>query len=92
MLSTKEAAERIEAGESSVRLWCTQGKFEGAQRVGRDWIIPEAALKGFVNPGRGRPAKLAEVLPTKKEGAAAVANGSTSAKSATKPTKKGTRK
>ena len=67
MLSTKEAAEMIGAGESSVRLWCTQGKLAGAQRVGRDWIILATALEGFVNPGRGRPAKSVETQLAKKK-------------------------
>jgi len=55
VLTTKEAAKRLEAGESSIRLWCSQGRFEGAIRVGRDWIIPESSLEGFVKRERGRP-------------------------------------
>jgi excisionase family DNA binding protein len=47
MLSTKETAEQLNAGESSIRLWCDQGRFPNAQKVGRDWIIPESDLQGF---------------------------------------------
>jgi predicted site-specific integrase-resolvase len=47
MLSTKDTAERLGAGESSVRLWCEQGRFPNAQKVGWSWIIPESDLKGF---------------------------------------------
>jgi hypothetical protein len=47
MLSTKERAERVEAGEPSIPLWCDQGRFPNAQKVGRDWIVPEPDLSGF---------------------------------------------
>jgi len=61
MLTVKEAAERIGAGESSVRLWAKQGKFDGARQeetpFGSYWLIPDSALEGFDNPGRGRPRK-----------------------------------
>jgi hypothetical protein len=61
MLTAKETAARIGAGESSVRLWASQGRFPGARQeetpFGSYWLIPETALEGFTNPGRGRPRK-----------------------------------
>lgn len=62
MLTVKQVAERLGAGASSVRLWVKDGKFPGAQLIEPPaglpyWMIPETALEGFVNPGRGRPAK-----------------------------------
>jgi hypothetical protein len=61
VLTVKEVAQRISAGESSVRLWASQDKFKGARLeetpMGSYWLIPESALIGFENPGRGRPQK-----------------------------------
>ena len=61
MLTAKETAARIGAGESSVRLWASQGRFAGARQeetpFGSYWLIPETSLEGFANPGRGRPRK-----------------------------------
>lgn len=61
MLTVKEVAERLGAGETSVRLWARKGKFQGAQTqetpYGNFWLIPESALENFENPGRGRPQK-----------------------------------
>jgi hypothetical protein len=61
MLSTKETAERLGAGESSVRLWCEQGRFPNAQKVGWAWIVPESDLNGFERqkpgPKSAKPSK-----------------------------------
>lgn len=69
MLTVKETAARIGAGESSVRLWASQGRFEGAKQeetpFGSYWLIPEYALDGFVNPGWGRPRKPLDELKSK---------------------------
>ena len=53
MLSTKETAERLGAGESSIRLWCDQGRFPNAQKVGSVWIIPESDLADFAKQKPG---------------------------------------
>jgi hypothetical protein len=61
MLNVKQVSQRISAGESSVRLWASQGRFPGAQLretpMGSYWEIPESSLIGFENQGRGRPPK-----------------------------------
>lgn len=63
LLSTADVAERLDVDESTVRLWCRQDRFEGAQLVGRDWVIPAAALDAFQKPKMGRPPKLKAASP-----------------------------
>ena len=60
LLSTAEVATRLEVDDSTVRLWCRQGRFPTAQQVGRDWVIPENDLKDFSPPKMGRPPKQPE--------------------------------
>jgi hypothetical protein len=62
-LTTAEAAEKYGAAQSSMRVWCWQGRFPNAERKGRDWLIPEGDLEGFEARGRGRPPKAARVEP-----------------------------
>jgi hypothetical protein len=66
MLTTAQAArilraEGIDVGDSTVRLWATQGYFPNAIKhdspSGGFWMIPETDLKGFEKPQRGRPPK-----------------------------------
>ena len=70
LMTVREVAEQIDAGESSVRLWAKEGRFPGAKleetRVGSYWLIPEAALVGFTNPGRGRPSTAKAVAARKR--------------------------
>jgi hypothetical protein len=58
-LTTADVAARLDSPERTVRLWCKQGRFEGARAVstprGDYWIIPASALKTFQKPERGRP-------------------------------------
>jgi predicted DNA-binding transcriptional regulator AlpA len=53
LLSTKETAERLGAGESSIKLWCKQGRFPNAQKVSNVWIIPESDLENFAKQKPG---------------------------------------
>jgi hypothetical protein len=59
-LTTADVAVRLGRPERTVRLWCKQGRFDGAHAVstprGDYWVIPESALKNFQEPERGRPA------------------------------------
>lgn len=61
MLTAKEVARRLGAGESSIRKWAKEGRFAGAKLeespIGPYWLIPERSLDGFVVPGIGRPPK-----------------------------------
>lgn len=52
LLTVREAAERLGAPPVTIRLWCRQGRLAQAQRVGRDWVIPEEALQTFRRPAR----------------------------------------
>ena len=61
MLTTSKVAERLGVGQSTVNLWCRQGRFPKAVLVetpqGGYWQIPESDLRGFKKPAMGRPRK-----------------------------------
>jgi excisionase family DNA binding protein len=61
MLTVREAAEKLGAAESSVRLWVRTGRFPGAKLeetpVGSYWLIPDTDLEGFSMGKAGRPPK-----------------------------------
>ena len=69
MMTTKEAAERLEVSEASVRVWLNNEeekarRFPNAVKFGRDWQIPEADVNKLpVGRKRGRPPK-----PASKKG------------------------
>lgn len=74
LLTTTEVAERLGAGESSIRIWCAEGRFPNARHYGKMWLIPETDLDGFIKRDVGRPpkpkpeeaaAKKARKMPTK---------------------------
>jgi hypothetical protein len=62
-LTTSQFAARLDppVGQSTVRLWCTQGLIPGAREEntprGKVWLIPASALEGFKRPKRGAPQK-----------------------------------
>lgn len=56
LLTTAEAAQRLEVAESTVRLLLKDGRLKGV-RLGRDWAIPEENLAGVVVHDRGRRRK-----------------------------------
>jgi len=65
MLTTREAAKRLNAAESSIRIWARRGRFPGAYVVqpAADfpgvpyWLIPESALASFEKQKPGPKAK-----------------------------------
>ena len=61
MLTIREAAKRIGAAESSVRLWVRRGRFPGARLetspVGSYLLIPDSDLDNFEMGSPGRPPK-----------------------------------
>lgn len=69
-LTTSEVAERLNVAQPTVKLWCRQGKFPGAQLQetprGPVWLIPEKDLEGFALPTRGRPPKSKSEAQPKK--------------------------
>ena len=56
LLTVAQAAGRLGIGSSMVRTYCQQGRLS-AQRIGRDWLIPAAAVDAFVRRPAHRPAK-----------------------------------
>lgn len=64
-LSTKQAAEALGLSDRRVRVLAGEARFPGAFRVGRDWVIPAAAVESYrpnphgVRLGR-RPRKAAQ--------------------------------
>jgi transposase len=65
MMTTKEAAGRLEVSEASIRVWLNDEeekarRFPNAVKFGRDWQISEAdVVKLPVGRKRGRPSKQA---------------------------------
>ena len=41
MQTINQAAEQLGMRPRSVRLLCKQGKIKGAQKLGRDWVLPK---------------------------------------------------
>jgi excisionase family DNA binding protein len=64
-MTTKEAAERLEVSEASIRVWLNDEdekarRFPNAVKFGRDWQIPETDVNKLpVGRKRGRPPKQA---------------------------------
>lgn len=58
-LTTSQVAERMNVGQSTVNLWCRQGRFPNAQRVetpqGGYWLVPQSDVANFKPPKMGRP-------------------------------------
>ena len=62
LYSTAEAAKTLGISSRRVAVLCTDGRFPGAQKIGKTWVIPESAIKNYV-PGahgvhRSRPKHL----------------------------------
>ena len=53
-MTAKEAAMTWRVHESRVRQWCQDKRVPGARKMGRDWLIPIAALR----PYRAKPGEL----------------------------------
>jgi excisionase family DNA binding protein len=70
-LTTSQAAERLKVGQSTVNLWCRQGRFPHAERVktpqGGYWLIPESDLDGFESPKMGRPPNKVDKNSTRRK-------------------------
>jgi hypothetical protein len=54
LFSSKEAAEHLKMSSKNVWILCSKGKLKGAQKIGRNWIIPESAIKKYQPVSRGR--------------------------------------
>ena len=56
LLTAAQAAERLGVNASRVRALIAAGRL-GAQKIGRDWVIPEYALLDVAERKPGRPAR-----------------------------------
>ena len=52
-----EVAKRLGIMPRTLRLWCAAGRVPGAQKIGRDWLIPDDAE--IDRPKTTRPRKAA---------------------------------
>ena len=57
-ISVKEASQKWEISERRIRVLCSEGRIEGAAKVGRSWSIPSDA----VQPADGRKGKKKQYL------------------------------
>ena len=55
LLTTREAADRLAVSDARVRQLCHAGLLAGAEKLGRDWIIPEASVRQYVAKPVGWP-------------------------------------
>ena len=66
LYSTTEAAEALNISTRRIAVLCTDGRFPGAQKIGKTWAIPESAIKSYVPGERGvhrsRPKRLIDIL------------------------------
>ena len=58
-MSAQDAALMLNVDRSRVLVLCRQGRFDGAEKFGRDWAIPREAVENFkrLSPGGRNGAK-----------------------------------
>ena len=44
-MTVKEVAEKWEVTPKRVQVLCAAGRIDGASKFGREWAVPEAAVK-----------------------------------------------
>ena len=54
MITAKAAAKILKLKPVTVRLLCRMGRIEGAEKVGRDWVVPDRPTY-IARRGPGRP-------------------------------------
>lgn len=86
MLTTKEAAERLQVSEASIRVWLNDEeekarRFPNAVKFGRDWQIPASDVDKLPSGRKpGRPPKQGTPAPEKRATAKAGRSKGTSVK------------
>ena len=60
LLSVPEAAKVLGVDRTRVNVLCRQGRFAGAAKIGRNWVIPREAVDNFkrLKPGVKSKTKL----------------------------------
>lgn len=64
LYSTTEAAEVLGISARRVSVLCVEGRFPGAQKIGKTWAIPESAIQNYTPraSGRPKPPKIKDIL------------------------------
>lgn len=66
LYSTTEAAEMLGISSRRVAVLCMEGRFTGAQKIGKTWVIPESVIKNYTPGERGihrsHPKRLKTIL------------------------------
>lgn len=64
LYSIAETAEKIGLSIPRIQVLCRQGRFPGAIKVGRAWVVPESAIQGYTpgQPGRPKPPRMKDIL------------------------------
>lgn len=47
LVSVPEAAKMLNVDRTRVNILCRQGRFDGAAKIGRNWVIPREAVENF---------------------------------------------
>lgn len=55
LLTTAQAAEVLSLSVRRVKQLCTDGRFPGARKLGRDWLIPAGDVASFEPQLAGNP-------------------------------------
>ncbi len=62
-VDTPSAARELKVSDARIRRLCLDGRFEGALKAGRAWLIPKTSLTNFRYQKRGR--KIRRINPNK---------------------------
>ena len=54
LLSTQQVSKLTGLSGARVRLLCQQGRFPGALKVSRDWVVPRSGAEFFLRHDRDR--------------------------------------
>ena len=59
LVSVPEAAKMLNVDRTRVNILCRQGRFDGAAKIGRNWVIPRVSVENFkrLPPGGRRNIK-----------------------------------
>lgn len=55
MYSTTEVSKILGISARRIAVLCIVGRFLGAQKIGKTWVIPESAIRSYTPGTPGRP-------------------------------------
>lgn len=56
MITVQQAAKKLKVTPRRVRVLCGQGRIAGAEKIGRDWLLPDKPV--VIAADRRRPGKV----------------------------------